>query len=411
MPRIIVSRAWLFPLGVFGFAAAGIAGLDRLFTPATRWLPLVALALFLLSRARLFLAFRTPIAPAMAAWMIWVLLTTLWSEVPLLSFMKGAALVLTVVPLVSGGLYWARYAKPDDPLSYLAPLTALTLFAAVFGFGIFRYINGGVAIFEGLSTNANAFGSLIAIGLPYPLCAAYRARAHWPRMILWIGVALALLVLLVLTRSRAAALIALCTLVAFALVALPRKSLAIGALAGLLLVGAVAALPPLRERVAGPVRALVDKNNDDPLLSRRELWRRSYEYAARGGVVGMGYGVSTDARARFAGGATAVGYAREKGSSQLAIVEETGLIGLGIYALLIAQLFLFLISRTAAAAKRETRLAAGLLTGALAGIVLQSVFEGWWTAPGSLQSIFFWSTAGAAIGILRHPRSASPELQ
>lgn len=407
--KTTVSRASIFPLTVFGSAAVVIAYFDVVFTLGTRWLLLAGLALFLLSRARLFLAFRTHLAPAFIAWIGWVLLTTLWSEVPLLSFMKGAALVVTVVPLISGGIYWAQYAKPDDPLSYLAPLGALVLVASIFGLGSFRTINGGIVIFEGLSANANAFGTLIAISLPYPLHAAYRAglhRANWPRMAAWTGVALALLLILLLTRSRTAAVLGLCIFLGFALVALPRRTLVIAALAGVALVGAAGAVPSLTERVISPVRQFLEKGHDeDVLFSRRELWRRSYDYAARGGIVGLGFGVSADSHMGFEGGSNTIGYAREKGNAQLATVEETGLTGLAISLGLVLQLFYFLISRTLATGKRETRVAAGLLTAALAGVILQSLFEAWWTAPGSLQSIFFWSTAGVAIGILRHPRT------
>ena len=407
--NLTVSRAWIFPLAVFGFAAVGIRYADWVFTPATRWLPLLLLALFLLWRGRLFLAFRTPLGPAIGAWIGWVLLTALWSDAPLLSLMKGAALALAVVPLVSGGVYWAQQARPADPLSYLAPLWVLVFFASLFGLGVFRTMNGGIPIFEGLSENANAFGALIAISLPYPLHAAYRGT-NWPRTAAWIGVATLLLALLMLTRSRSAALIALCVLLSFGFVALPRKLLVAGALAGLTIVGAAVAFPS----ITGPARVLVQKGHDEDLLfSRRALWSRSYDYAAQGGIVGLGFGVSAESKLNFEGGSNSIGYVREKGSSPLAIVEETGLTGLAIVALLLAQLFTLLIIRTRAIAARDVRLAAGLATGALAGVVLQSLLEGWWTAPGALLSIFFWSTAGVALGIVRRPRSEplQPEPQ
>lgn len=407
--NLTVSRAWIFPLAVFGFAAVGIRYANWVFTPATRWLPLLLLALFLLWRGRLFLAFRTPLGPAIGAWIGWVVLTALWSDAPLLSLMKGAALALAVVPLVSGGVYWAQQAKPADPLSYLAPLWVLVFFASLFGLGVFRTMNGGIPIFEGLSENANAFGALIAISLPYPLHAAYRGT-NWPRTAAWIGVAILLLALLMLTRSRSAALIALCVLLSFGFVALPRKLLMAGALAGLAIGGAAVAFPS----ISGVARVLIEKGHDEDLLfSRRALWSRSYDYAAQGGIVGLGFGVSAESKLNFEGASNSVGYVREKGSSPLAIVEETGLIGLAIVAILLVQLFTLLIVRTRAIAVRDVRLAAGLATGALAGVVLQSLLEGWWTAPGALLSIFFWSTAGVALGIVRRPRSEplQPEPQ
>jgi len=67
-------------------------------------------------------------------------------------------------------------------------------------------------------------------------------------------------------------------------------------------------------------------------------------------------------------------------------------------------LFSVLISRTIAVANRDAQVAATLTIGVLAGLVVQSLFEAWWTSPGSFGSMVFWSTAGVAIGILRHWR-------
>jgi O-antigen ligase len=96
---------------------------------------------------------------------------------------------------------------------------------------------------------------------------------------------------------------------------------------------------------------------------------------------------------------TAVGYGREKGNSQLAIVEETGVIGLVFYAFFLSALFSYLFRAFRGASDERAKVALGLVTGALLGMTFQSVFEAWWVAPGSPESAFFWAIAGLGLGL------------
>ena len=70
------------------------------------------------------------------------------------------------------------------------------------------------------------------------------------------------------------------------------------------------------------------------IYSRQSAWDVSWNMAKQGGWFGAGYGVSVD-RGSFRGGLTAVGYGREKGNTQLAIMEETGIVGLAIHVLIV----------------------------------------------------------------------------
>jgi O-antigen ligase len=136
------------------------------------------------------------------------------------------------------------------------------------------------------------------------------------------------------------------------------------------------------------------------IFSREQVWLRSYENAEQGGWFGIGYG-ATVGDTEFEEGLSAVGYGREKGNAQLAIVEETGLVGLGLYGILLITLFAPLISAHLRERSRNGKVILGLITGALAGFTIQSVFEAWWVAPGSAESAYFWSLAGVGLGIAR----------
>ena len=116
------------------------------------------------------------------------------------------------------------------------------------------------------------------------------------------------------------------------------------------------------------------------------------------GWSGGGYGV-TIGDTNFKGGLTAIGYGREKGNTQLAIVEETGIIGLLIYLYLLYVLFKRLISEQSKLPRCGTKVLLGIVTGTLFGLIMQSVFEAWWVAPGAPESLYFWTLAGVAQGI------------
>jgi hypothetical protein len=410
--KATISLALIFPLTLFAVAAQNVQHLDTVFTGATRWALLAALALFLLWRRKLMLASRTALAGAVVAWIGWVSLTTLWSDVPLLSAMKSLALGVSVLALLSGGIFWAQYVRSNDPLSYLAPLVVLALFTGLFGLGVSRAVNGGVQLFRGLSDSENGFAVLIAASLPYPLYAAGRtgSAVAWPRRAVWLVIATLLVGMLVATRSRGGEAAAACVLAAFAFAAMPRKVFLAGvvmAAASALAAGGLWMSSSHTSGIAGPTAHFLGKGHDGDLLqSRRYVWQVSSEAALEGGLIGIGEGVSAGASPTFEAGASASGYGREKGDSPLAMVEETGLIGLAIYLGLLWRLFRYLISG-AASASGEVRTQLILLIGALAGLLLQSLVEAWWTSPGSIESVLFWSAAGVAIGLVRRRQLAA----
>jgi hypothetical protein len=118
-----------------------------------------------------------------------------------------------------------------------------------------------------------------------------------------------------------------------------------------------------------------------------------------GGLVGGGYGVSIGDHKVFAGGLTAIGYGREKGNTQMAIVEEVGLVGFAIY-LVIHILLLYRLQSTASSwPSGPHKQVLSLVTGVLMGMMVHSVFEAWWVAPGSPEYVYFWTMAGVAIGL------------
>jgi O-antigen ligase len=134
------------------------------------------------------------------------------------------------------------------------------------------------------------------------------------------------------------------------------------------------------------------------MFSRQGPWELSLEMARQGGIIGAGYGVSIGG-ATFTGGLTAFGYGREKGNSQLAIVEETGIVGLMLYGLVVVALLGRLLRAFRASRNRDARALVGIVLGAILGALVLGVFEAWWVAPGSPESLWFWTIVGVALGV------------
>jgi hypothetical protein len=225
---------------------------------------------------------------------------------------------------------------------------------------------------------------------------------------------IALLLIELTSMSRASFLIMGCILILY-LLAQQKRRQAIYVLA--IIMVAVAAVLAAPDTIRDNFLHFAHKGNPnaDILFSRRSLWEVSYEQALKGGWFGGGYGV-TIGETGFGFGLTAFGYGREKGNTQLAIMEELGLIGLWLYGLLLAGLFGHLARTFKQFQTRDDKVAFGIVTGAILGMTVNSVFEAWWVAPGSPECSYFWGLVGIALGMGRvaaktRQRRKSPNWQ
>jgi hypothetical protein len=400
-----IPRNFIFPLTTFAFVAIPVDYVNIVFTTTTRWAFLLALTLYLLARRRLFLGMQSYAGAALLLYCAWCVSTVTWSLVPQLSFEKSAAFSLLAVAFVSAGRDWIHERGAQRALNFLAPITVIGLFAAVSG----RVSPGGpgaVSLVEGLTDNPNMLGSLLAMTLPLLLWSAYKYRAQpQARWIFFLLVAAAI-VLLARTHSRSAILDAGMLAFVFCLsLALPRSIFILLLIASSLFV-ALAAGTAVLDITYEDYVLKGGSRQEDILFSREGVWQQSYENAKEGGWYGVGYG-ATAGDTNFQGGLTAVGYGREKGNAQLAIVEETGLVGLGLYGILLLGLFSPLIGAHRREKNPDMKVALGIIIGALAGLTAMSVFEAWWVAPGSAESAFFWSLAGVGLALVQKSRQAA----
>lgn len=405
--RVIKHREWLLPLLTLAFSGTAVKYVNVVFSSSVRWAVLV-FALFLVMKSRMVVPiFRTSFMRITLIFMAWALVTCLWSEVPELSLMKGVALAFVILAGAGGGYLWVRYHPIDSALDALAPMSLMVLAAGVFGLDTINNVGSreGLTMYRGLTGNPNMLGALCAMAFPF---AAWKySCALSPRgRYFWGAFTLILTALVLLSNSRAAIGVVLFAGLGLFGAQGARKVLPKAFLVLLALGIFAVVMPNVVQDLE--TRFVYKANRDGGLTSSRDSeWTASYEQALKGGWIGGGYGVTIGSGQSFKGGLNAIGYGREKANSQFGIMEEMGFVGLSLY--IVGTLSLFATIWRARRRCREPRVRKllGLMTGVLAGLTFHSVFEAWYNAPGSPESMYYWVMVGIAVGLATDPRLRS----
>lgn len=399
--KLLKFRNWLLPLLLVSFIGPTLPFFPEGFLISARWGVVAIVALFFLVEGKSLGLLHRSIVLTTVLYVSWCLLTYTWSLVPSLSLIKIAALGAVILTLLLAGHDWVTRCSVNESLSFTWLYVAVSLIAA-FWSDVSQQPSAdrSVVLYQGATGNPNMLGSMMASSTPVIIWYLYRDWFSNKRRLLW-GTLLAVsIVALYLTNSRSAYVVFLGIVAGFLLGHGLRRSIAL-ALAGTVIAGLTVFVAP--ELTEPFVHRNVYKYADEDqgvFYTRDQPWEDSYNAATEGAWIGLGYGVSAGEH-NFNVGVTAVGYGREKGNSQLAIVEETGIVGLIFYAAMLFALFVELLRAFRACRIADHRIMMGLLIGTLSGMVLQSVFEAWWVAPGSPEFVYFWAVAGAALGAAR----------
>jgi O-antigen ligase len=256
-------------------------------------------------------------------------------------------------------------------------------------------------MYQGLVEGSNMFGSMMAMCSPFLLWQTYRYWKNTRKRIFWMTLLSVNFFFLLAAVSRGAILVALCTALGlFLCLGTTRRTHILVLFFGVIL-GSFLLVPGQFEQFQNKYLHKLAATEEQGVLHTREMvWKESYEQAKKGGWLGGGYGV-TIGDTDFKGGFTTIGYGREKGNTQLAIIEETGLIGLAIYLAALIALFTKLGRTALRLPKGPEKVLLSIVTGNLFGMTIMSVFEAWWVAPSSPESVYFWALAGVALGLAR----------
>ena len=332
----------------------------------------------------------------------WSLLTTFWSEQLQLSLLKACAYILVVATVIPTAIDWVISKKRRLAFDVFGPTAILTLLACVGGIGMtgsHSYSGSNVWLYRGATGNSNMLGIMCALTHLWLLWQLLKNPDHGKSRLAWIALLTANLAAVILTGSRASLLAVLITSLGYLSCFETRKKTRIITASVLAVMSIAILIPETIERVSERVIYKSAQEESSVFHTRESVWEVSYQQARKGGVFGAGFAVTAGAGTwNGSGWHTSIGYGREKGNSQLAIVEETGIIGLILYLLIIAQLLSSPFRKRHQAASEGIRAGLRISAAAVAGFFAHSVFEAWATAPGAPESLMFWTLAGINIG-------------
>jgi hypothetical protein len=412
----------IIPLSLLAFVGPGINYVNIVFNGSTRWALLASLSVFLLlTRMReMFVLMRSPIFWMVVIHAFWGLLTVLWSEEPLLSFVKALGFFwLATTMMIAGNSWVIRHSRAQTyDFFWLFVLFSLLSIA---GGQVVENDNMNFSLYQGLTGNPNFLGFILSISSAWLIWYVYLMfRLNNFRLCFLFFLLLTVnTYYLLLAHSRSSLLLFLTILLGFIIGwGKFKKILLYSLIPGIFFMTAYNSFPSVKK----DIKQYAFKTNLDYLeevevenailWSRESLWQESYELALSGGLLGGGYGVTIGEKFYGEIGSTiSTGkYGREQGNSQFAIIEQSGLIGFVIYLTLIASIGWSLVSGFSRSLVEEDRVAIGLMGGMIFGMLILSIFEAWWVAPGSVESASFWMLIGALVGSVKRARKNDSHL-
>ena len=375
-----------------------------LLNPTLRWLYIVIIAGAVVLTPGFLKVMKLPMTNFILVFLAWCFLTALWSEIPRLTFYKALAASSVMLPLFLGGVLWASYQQNLDDIwrffRWLIPAALLVALSGRAGQGL---LEQGQNYYSGLAGNSNFLGWMMSV-IFVPLFWSFmhrRGKSTSLKGIMYTAALLLSLYYLLITQSRGAMLTTAFTAACYFFSTSSGRRSKILATLSLVLMVCFLTIPNFGEFV---YQKFIIKGSGTDIsgsweLSRASIFEATWAGAEGGGFFGGGYGISIGSDpSEYSGGFTSVGYGREKGNAILAVIEETGLIGL----LILLSMFIHFFTKAHSAYKKSLekshKIQLGLLVGYAAGMLIMSNFEAWLVSPGSPESLFFWVYLGVIYG-------------
>ncbi len=392
------------------FVCMGTSFIDDMGASNLRWIFVFLLFLYLFLNKKLLIYVRYQWKVLLLIYLTWCILTTLWSPIPLLTFLKSALFSFNVIVLLSAGCLWVIKYGYERSLQWLFLILLTVLVSGLRGgasAGSLDYY-GAFNLYSGLNGNANAFGFLTAIVSPLIFLKIYQNRASRWSFFFWIFVLILDIHFLIASYSRSSFVIFSCVLACFTLSFPLTKKILIAflsffCLSIVLLMMPVSYLEGMIVNHIGKSRGSINSFNLNGIIqSRDSVWKQSVARAERGGFMGGGFAATigiNDFSAKELSSQVSAKYGHEKGNSQLAIMEETGIIGIVLYALILISFFSCAIPCYLRLQGVE-RVTMGTTLGAILGLLMESLVEGWWDSAAGPEVICFWTLVGIIYGMI-----------
>ncbi|MDR3668317.1 MAG: hypothetical protein P4L35_15855 [Ignavibacteriaceae bacterium] len=329
---------------------------------------------------------------------LWAMITSFWSPYPLQSFIRASVFLVSSCCITLAGYYWINnYSK--NGFVYLLPLNILLLTASFFSL-MFKlpsdYWSGYGFGLKSFWSHQNVLASLIIFTLPGLLVMPFKTKKI--KIISTLILFSLNIYVLLLTHSRTSATVLLLAILLYIVLSKNFKILWII----ILIITSVTAVYLINKDFHSLLHDYIFKTEISFLDRKKPILSATYEASGHGGWKGLGYGVSDstveknlqlNVHYHYEG----VRIVREKGISVLALLEETGWVGLVLFLLFVGYLFYVLILTYLKTMDRNSI----ILICVLFGMCLHAQLEGWWLGVGSVQLPLFMGVAGVIIGNIR----------
>ena len=336
-------------------------------------------------------------------YLFWCISTSMWSEVPVLSITKSTFFAFNIITMISAGSLWVTKYGYARNLGWLYLVLIVSLISEFFGGG-FHQDAGQVALYSGYSANANAFGFLLAISTCCILWKIYQHKDNKQLFWIWTTLFISGIYFLFLSYSRSSIVIFVCILCAF-FISLPLSKKMLITFSFFFGIVLILVMMPVSYFENFLIMHVMKWNtssalsSENVLITRMPLWEKTYQRAIKGGVMGGGFSVTICQNKHNITGISSLQHGAEKGNAQLAIMEETGIIGLVLYVIFLISFFSYIIPHYLRLTG-SNKVAMGIALGAIIGLLMESIVEAWWDSVAGPELICFWTLVGVVHGMI-----------
>ncbi len=324
----------LIALGLFFLFSRGFVGINKLYYLFAVFLILVIIfdwkAIFLSIKKVNKNGLSSYIIVLYVLFVVYASISGFWAEFPIVTLLRSVFFLVLVFGAYSVSSYFKNkyidYSYIFTPLALLIILTS----AASLLFQIpENYRTGGNGLgLMGFAVHQNTLGSIAflcgSVFTFYLIKKAFISNRKPMVVLLLLAASILVVMVLFMTASRGA--IAAFLIFLFFILLLEtgiKRSLIVFGITGLILI-----ISLQFEFVKTAAENVIYKKAENILSSRESMYRASLKGADNGGVFGIGYGMSDTALVKNVAGEMQNGrFIREKGSTLLALVEETGIVG------------------------------------------------------------------------------------
>jgi O-antigen ligase len=319
------------------------------------------------------------------------LITSIWSLYPTISIQRSLYLLLMCAGILSSVLLYKKF-FPEKGLGFLIPANILILILSavslIFGIPEDRWTGGNGLGFMGFAGHQNILAAAMLFTLPGIVAKGveHSATSRISRLSFFVLLLTSNLLLLLLTYSRAAILALVIGFLVYLIITKSKKILAILFSITALILIFYFTIPFIQNSID----SILNKDGGKLLGRRMILWEPSLEAAKQGSIFGLGYGVSApDIKTPIKTGSHYEDgrYVREKGNSILAMIEETGIVGLILFFLPVfwfLRKFSIFNFQFSIQEKRKNNYTLYIINCTLLAMLVHSQFEAWWVGVGSI---------------------------